>query len=118
MGIPIGIAEGRRDPLLEVLADVVLQHLGLVVDAIPGHPERLGEERLEQAVMADHLEGHALSGPGQLDAAVGLVADEPEIGHLLDHRGDGPRRDPEPIGERRRTHRPLLAGSSAWIALA
>ena len=49
------------DPLLEVLGDVVLEHLGLVVDPVPGHPERLGEIGLDQAVVADHLERDPLA---------------------------------------------------------
>ena len=35
------------------------------------------------------------------DAAVGLVLDQAELVHPLEHRGHGPRRDAEPLGERR-----------------
>ena len=107
--VAVGIAERGGDPLLEVLADVVLEHLGLVVDLVPGHPEGLGEERLEQPVMADHLEGHPLPRRGQLDAPVGLVADQAELGHPLDHRRHRSRRDAEPLGEGRGPDRPRLA---------
>ena len=39
----------------------MLEHLGLVVDPVPRHPERLGEVGLEQAVVADHLERDPLA---------------------------------------------------------
>jgi hypothetical protein len=44
--------------LLELLGEDVLEHLGLGVDAVPRHVERLGEVELEQAVVADDLERH------------------------------------------------------------
>ena len=59
VGVHDGIAELGRDQLLELLGEHVLEHLGLGVDAIPGHPERLGEEQLEEAVVAKHLKRHA-----------------------------------------------------------
>ena len=37
----------------------MLEHLGLGVHAIPRHPELLGQEQLEQAVVAQHLERDA-----------------------------------------------------------
>ena len=52
------VAELGRDQLLELLGEDVLEHLGLVVHAVPGHAERLGEVELEQAVVAQHLERH------------------------------------------------------------
>ena len=63
----------------------MLEDLGLGVDAVPRHVERLGEVELEQAVVADDLERHALAGLGELDALVGHVADEAEAVELLDH---------------------------------
>ena len=50
------VAQARRDQLLELLGEHVLEHLGLGVHAIPGHSELLGEEQLEQPVVAQHLE--------------------------------------------------------------
>ena len=44
----------------------MLEHLGLIVDPVPRHPENLGEVGLDQPVMTDHLECHALPGRGQL----------------------------------------------------
>ena len=62
----------------ELRRDRVLQHLGLLVHAVPGHAERLGEVELEQAVVAQHLERDALARRGQAHAVVGLVRDEPQ----------------------------------------
>ena len=91
MGVARRVTECDGDALLEVLADVVLQDLGLIVDAVPGHSERLGEERLEQPVMADHLEGHPLTRRRQLGALIRLVAHQPERRHPFQHRGDRAR---------------------------
>ena len=55
------IAELGGDERLELLGEDVLEDLGLGVDAIPGHVERLGEVELEQAVVADDLERDALA---------------------------------------------------------
>ena len=68
-----GVAELGRDQLLELLGEGVLEHLGLGVDPVPRHVERLGEVELEQPVVADHLEREALAGLGELDAVVGRV---------------------------------------------
>ncbi len=86
-----GIAELLGDPPLEVLGDVVLEHLGLVVDLVPRHPERLGEVGLDQPVVSDHLERDPLPGLGQDHAVVGPVLDQAQLGHPLQHRGHGPR---------------------------
>ena len=55
----------------------MLEHLGLVVDPVPGHPQRVGEVGLEQPVVADHLERDALARRGQLDAVVGSYSTRP-----------------------------------------
>ena len=52
-GSMLGFAEVGGDQLLELAREDMLEHLGLVVDAVPRHPERLGEELLDQAVAAD-----------------------------------------------------------------
>ncbi len=65
MRVVARLAELGRDQQLELLGDVVLEHLGLLVDAVLGHPQRLGEVGLDQAVVADHLERDLLPGRGQ-----------------------------------------------------
>ena len=99
MRVDRGVAEPRRDQLLELLGEHVLEHLCLCVHPIPGHPELLREEQLEQPMVADHLERHLSALLGQPHAAVGLVLDETHLGELAQHRRDRPRRDAEPLRE-------------------
>ena len=58
-GVARRIAELGGDRLLELRGEDGLEHLGLRVDAIPRHLEDLRQEELEQAVVADDLEGRA-----------------------------------------------------------
>ncbi len=94
------MTERLGDQLLELLGDHVLEHLGLGVHPIPRHFERLGEEQLEQAVVADHLERDPAPVLGQAHAAIGVVLDQPELAEALEHRRDGPGREAEALGER------------------
>ena len=58
IGSPCGSTVGhqaRSDQLLELLGEHMLKDLGLGVHTIPGHPELLGEEQLEQPMVAQHL---------------------------------------------------------------
>ena len=59
------VTQPRGDQRLELLGEHVLEHLRLGVHAIPGHPELLGEEQLQQAVMAQHLQRHTPTLVGQ-----------------------------------------------------
>ena len=110
MGVDRGVSELGRDQLLEILGEHVLEDLRLGVNAIPGHAQRVGEEALEQAVMADHLEREAPPVGGEAHAAVGHVRDQPELVELLEHRRDRAGRDPQALGERVRRHRLVAAG--------
>ena len=47
------VADRRQHPLLEHRRHRVLQPLGLLVDLVPGDPEDVGEEALDQPVAAD-----------------------------------------------------------------
>ncbi len=94
------VAERLGDQLLELLGDDVLEHLGLGVDAIPRHAQRLGEEQLEQPVVADHLERDLAAVVGETHAAIGQVLDQPELAEALEHRRDRTGREAEPLGER------------------
>ena len=62
------VAELGGDELLELLGEDVLEHLGLRVHAVPRQAELLGEEELEQAVVAQHLQRELLAGVVELDA--------------------------------------------------
>ena len=77
MRVVARFAELGGDQLLELLGDVVLEHLGLLVDAVARHPQRLGEVGLDQPVVADHLERHPLPRRGQADPLVGDVSTRP-----------------------------------------
>ena len=55
------VSELGGDARLEVLAEHVLERLGLGVHAIPRHVEMLDEVQLEQPVMAHDLERHPLT---------------------------------------------------------
>ena len=59
VGVAGRVAELLGDQVLEVLGEDVLEHLGLGVDAVPRHVEDLGEEQLDQPVVADDLERDA-----------------------------------------------------------
>ena len=82
------VAELRRDELLELLRERVLEHLGLGVHLVPGHAEALDEEQLDEPVVADHLERDAPAALGEPHAAVALVLDEPERRELAQHPRD------------------------------
>jgi hypothetical protein len=62
---------------LELFREDVLEDLRLIVDLVPGHPERLGEIGLEQTVMADDLESNCpapLREPGPVIGHVRLFS--------------------------------------------
>ena len=93
------VAQPRGDQLLELLREHVLEHLGLGMHAIPGHPELLGEEQLEQAVMAQHLQRHSPALVGQPHTVIGLMLDDPDLGQLAHHARHRRGRHPEPRSE-------------------
>ena len=98
------VAQARCDQLLQLLAEHVLEHLGLGVHAIPGHPELPGEEQLEQAVMAQHLQRHTPALVGQPHTVIRLVLDDPDLRQLAHHPRHRRRRHPEPCREIVRRH--------------
>ena len=77
----------------------MLEHLGLGMHAIPGHPELLGEEQLEQAVMAQHLQRDSPALVGQAHTVIGLVLDDPDLGQLAHHPRHRSGCHPEPRRE-------------------
>jgi hypothetical protein len=52
VGVDGRVAQARGDQLLEVVGEDVLEDLGLIMDAVPGHTQLFGEEELQQAVVA------------------------------------------------------------------
>ena len=82
----------------------MLEHLRLRVDPVPWHAENISEEELDEAVMADDLEGDPLALGGQARAVVGLVLDDALVCQPLQHPGRRGGRDAEPAGDRLRPH--------------
>ena len=98
------IAELGGDQLLELLGEHVLEHLGLVVHAVPRHAERLAQVGLEQAVVPDDLERDPFPRTRQRDSSIRFVHCEAERCQLLHHRAGGGRRDALPLRERGHGH--------------
>ena len=59
MRVVRGVAELGRDQRLELVGEDVLEHLGLLVHAIPRHAQRLRQVGLEQPVVAQHAQRDA-----------------------------------------------------------
>ena len=110
VGVCGRVAELRRDQSFEFFTEHVLEHLGLLVHAIPRHAQLLGEVPLEQPVVPDHFQCHAPSSLGEPYPVIGLVGYEVLLGKPLDHRCGRGRCDGKPLGERRcRYRRPVPA---------
>ncbi len=116
MRIDDRVPEKGRDAILELVGQNVLEDLGLVVDRVPRHAQRLREVGLEQAVMADDLEGDLATGRGQVGAPVGGVGDEPHPLEPLQHVGGRRRRHIHLVRDRARRDR--IAGRSLVLELA
>ena len=82
----------------------MLENLGFFVNLIPGHAELPGQEELDQAVVAEDLQGHPAPVGGQAHAAVGLMLDESELGQLAHHAGHRTRRNPQALRQLRGRH--------------
>ena len=94
-----GVSELGRDQLLEILGEHVLEDLGLGVNPIPRHPQRIGQEALDQPVVADHLQRHAPPIGGEAHSPVRGMSREPQLVELLEHRRDRARRDAQALGQ-------------------
>jgi len=68
----------------------VLQAIRLLMDLIAGEAEFLMQIQLKQPVVADDLEGDALTGLGEGDAAVLAILDQQMLGRrqALQHTGN------------------------------
>src|SRR5712692_1659455 len=77
----------------------MLESLCLFVDLVPAVAEHLDEEHLQEAVMADELEGDLPALACQLLPAVPILRDEPR-----DHLADRRRGDAEALGQVARGH--------------
>jgi hypothetical protein len=104
VGVVRRITEQRRDPILELFGENVLEHLGLLVHRVPGDAQRFGEIGLEKAVVSDHLQSDLAAGFSKRSPSVGDVLHEPERPEAFQHvrgRGCG---DVHPTGQGIRRH--------------
>ena len=90
-----GISQYQGKTLLEFFRDNVLEAVSFLVDLIPGETHGFMEEMLQQAVVAQDLQGYQLSIWGEHNPAVFSVLNQGWIGscQFLDHPGDRCRFD-------------------------
>jgi hypothetical protein len=94
-----GEAQRAVDARFELVGEMVLEPLGLLVDLIPGEPERLHEIQLQQPVVTHDLECHPLARWGEGGAVVALVHDQAEGRELLQHGRRRGRRHLQRLGQ-------------------
>ena len=99
MRVVRGVPELGRDQLLQLVGEDVLEHLGLLVDAIPRHAQALDQIQLEQPVMADDLERDAQAGVGEQDSVIAAMGDQAQLAQALDHARRRSRGHAEAIGQ-------------------
>ena len=102
MWIGVGITQFGGDPVFEALRNEVFQTLGFLMHLIPRIAEKLMQDPLEQAVVAQHLQCPPLSSLGQSHAMMLLVLYEGGAlrGEFLEHASYGRRADPQMPGKR------------------
>jgi len=76
VGVDRRVVERVGDPAFELLADVVFESVGLVVDRGPVVTQLFGEVRLQESVVSDHLQRHRLPLLGQPHSLVLLALEE------------------------------------------
>ncbi len=69
----------------------MLQALGLLVDLVPGDPEHIGQEALDQAMTTHDALGVLLPGGGEGDRAIGAARDVAVALQAPHHLVDGGR---------------------------
>jgi hypothetical protein len=73
----------------------VLEFLGFIMDFGPVEAEVADEEKFDEAMAAEDVEGKLVAGGGELDTGARRVMDEAGIGEGFDHGGGGAGRDAE-----------------------
>lgn len=100
----------RIDAFFEPVGQAVLEHLGLSVDLVPGDPEYLGKEGLQQPVPPDDPQRRSLAARRQADSAGTVTGHQLPRLQALHHPGDRRRRDAQPAGDGRCRDRALRGG--------
>ena len=101
MRVALGVAEAGVEAVEHPVGHDVLQHLGLLVDLVPGVAEVGDEEGLQQPVPAHDGQGAGAALGGQLDPAVALVAQQARVGQLAHGLGGGGGRDAHALRQHR-----------------
>jgi hypothetical protein len=79
------------------------------VDLVPAVAEHLDQEHLEEAVVADELEGYLPAFAGELLASVAVVLDQALGRKAVDHLADARRGDAQTLGQLAGRHGSLVA---------
>ena len=102
--------QGRIQPVLHLLGQLMLEGGGEPVRLRPAVAEHVGQETLDDAVAADDAHGSPPPHVGELDAVIGSVHGQPPVGQLLDGGGHRPGRDPQGRGQVPRAGSPVRVG--------
>ena len=105
MRIDRRVAEERLDPVDQPLRGGVLHVFGLLVNLVPGHLERPGQEQFQQAMAANDLQRQPLAGRGEPGPLVRRVGGQAGLGKRFEHARDGSRRDPRRLRDLSGSHR-------------
>ena len=98
-GSSLGMAGQPVDRRQHPVADVVLEHLGILVDLGPVEPQHLDQERSRGSGAGAPSRSPPATLGGQPRAGARRVRDQPLRGRAAEHVGDRRRRDREPRGE-------------------
>src|SRR2546425_2849045 len=109
VGVELRPAQQLEDALLHPLRDHMLEALRLVVDLVPAVAEHADQKDLQQAVMADQLQGDFAAVRSELLAAVAVVFDQALGRQAGDHLADARRRDAEALRQVPGRDRPAVA---------
>jgi hypothetical protein len=100
----------RRQALLDLVAEHVLELAGLVVHLVPGQVEVVGEKALAQTMAAHEPQRFAAAFLGKEDMARRVALNEPFAGQPGDHLRDGRGRQTELVGHMAHGRAPRLLG--------
>ena len=106
--VTFGKPESGIDQVLHPLAEVVLEHLGFLVDLVPADSEHPVQEGLQQPVPPYDAARVRLAVLGQGDLPPARLLHQTAVAQPVGHRGDRGRGHPQPSGDARRAPRLAL----------
>src|SRR5437764_399806 len=86
------IVERLGDPVRDLLAQVVLQFAGQVVDVLPGQLEEIDQHPLDKPVLSQQRYGELLAFGRETNALIRGMLYETELREALEHGSDRGRR--------------------------